>query len=254
MQINNKARRISQSKILPPTVSSGYWANRRAWDRWSIEDAGDFFSAHVHVNQREMTADRIRKMQDGIVVADLCCGTGKISYSILGLPNVSRLFSIEINPRSADIAREKIASHPEHEKSTIVVGDVYSEISNLPPLDCVVCLDALHHLPNIQMAIQLVHDKLKSGGLFIGNFVSSEQMKLIAVERNIEAKHWYLSFMTKLFGALRFFSPLWDYIGSKGCLRSRLYNEQEARDVIGSMFSITDFKSDNYHWFAAEKK
>lgn len=254
----SRVRYIDINKLsvegLPSTVSTEYWGQRRVWDRWDVERS-EGKNIPVHTRQREMTVSAIRQyVPENSVVVDACCGTGKISYDILGLDNVSQLISFDINGTAAETTKNALKSHSRSERSTVLNGNVYDVLSGLSDVGCVVCLDALHHLPDIKLALTSIHDSLAAGGIFIGNFLAAENVNKHVGEKRGTLNHYYLNYRAEVLRRLKFIPGLWSFIGRKGYVRMILLKQQQVKDLLESLFTIKEFKTDDYHWFVAQKK
>lgn len=238
---------------LPRTVSSEYWGKRRIWDRWFVE-ANEGNNIPVHVGQRDKTVDFIKTLPEGLNVLDLCCGTGKVSFSILDLPNVSRLTSVDISAQALEIARQHLQEHPNFQKVQIIHGNLYDSLETLSPMDCIVCLDALHHLPDIKSALVMIHQKLEDEGIFIGNFLSAQMAAKHVIEKRGFLQFCWEFSRAKSLKLMRYFKPIWGEIGRRGYVRMVLLNEQTVKDLLESLFTIKRFEKDDYFWFVAQKK
>lgn len=244
-----------QGKIIHPKSVAIYWKKTRIWDRWNVE-IKETRNKNIHICQRELSVDRLKKFEKSdIRVLDLCCGTGKVTYDLLNLPNVTEVVAVDINCNALNILKSKLGNHPNISKLTVIEGDVMQKktLADYGEFDAIICLDALHHLWNLPFALKIIYEKLSFEGLFIGNCLAKER----AVD-HVGAKcgkfRFYCNYLrAKVFIVFSFFKILWELSGRKGYVRIGLLKQKELVDLLEKRFTILEILSNHYHWFAVKK-
>jgi SAM-dependent methyltransferase len=203
---------LERGARLPESVSQ-YWATQRIWDRWDIE-TNETKNKEKHIQQRELTIDKIKNIvaQD-LRVADLCCGTGRITYDLISVPNVTEVLAIDINENALTLLTERLSSHPARYKLKLLNLDFMSEsiIHSLGKFDVVICLDSLHHLWNLPIALSRISQLLTRDGILIGNYLTAEKIPVHVAAKKGRRKYLRDLILAKLFIVLGFINWFWDF-------------------------------------------
>lgn len=240
---------------LPESVSQ-YWATHRIWDRWEIE-AFETKNRTEHIRQRKLTIDAIKDIASpGLRVLDMCCGTGRVAYDLLSLPNVCEVLAIDINERALSLLTKRLSNHPAKSKLRILNLDIMSEgaIASLGKYDVVICLDSLHHLWNLRIALSRISQLLKSNGVFIGNYLTAENMPDHAIAKKGRIKHLQDKILTRVFIFLGFFDWLWDFSGKSGIVRISWLEKNRLISLLNNEYAIVKSVYSDYFWFVARPK
>ncbi len=110
-------------------------------------------------------------VSEGKDVLDVACGTGVLISDYLAR-GVASVTAIDISPKMAAIAREKIPQ----EKVTVLCGDVEETVFDRL-FDCVVVYNAFPHFPDPERLIARLSALLKPGGtLTVAHGMSREKI------------------------------------------------------------------------------
>ncbi len=139
-----------------------YWA-ARYWDRDAAEqqpEIGDHYrSAKAEV---AMLIERYARDVDSVL--EVACGTGEFTRVLRERSNAKAITALDISARALEIA----ASRVRDDRVTFVEGDIW-KADDLGTFDVVICIDAIHHLGNVQDALARLKTFLRPGGVLIGN-------------------------------------------------------------------------------------
>jgi len=252
--MEEKPQEVLQSE-LPATVGS-YWQKRRVWDRY--EEENDPVIGKILQEQRELVVQAVREFaakQDKLVlVADLGCGTGKVAVDLMALDRVQSLLAVDIN----DLALRKVAAGAAQSglqnKLRFLSGDFY-ELNWKPDdrFDVVVCMDVLHHLPNLPRMLAMIKSRLTPGGIFVGNIRSRESAKKF-FDRYGLVKRWLIRIQPEVDRRLPAKSRIRRWLGSIGYFRIRVLTRRETETVLRDAgFGIREFATGYYHWFVCAR-
>jgi SAM-dependent methyltransferase/Tfp pilus assembly protein PilF len=245
--------------LLPKTIVS-YCRDRTIWDRWEVEEK-EFKNKETHIRQRELTVEELRKQPiREMRVLDLCCGTGKITDELLSLSNVKELVAVDVNPKALSMLRNSLDRDPDRDSKTkklrVIEADIMADgaLDSIGTFDVIVCIDALHHLWSLPIALSKIAKLLKADGLLVGNCLAKEHVAThVGAKRGIIGFFFQL-FRAELFKLLRFIRPLWDYSGIKGYVRIALYKQKDLDRILERRFTVVNKSSNDYHWFVAKKR
>jgi len=243
--------RAALQRELPPSVSS-YWQKRRVWDRY--EEENDPVIGKILQEQRELVVRAVREFAEqqarGITVADLGCGTGKVALDIMALERVETLLAVDIN----DLALRKVAAGAAQlslqNKLRFLSGNFYELNWKSDDLfDVVVCMDVLHHLPDIPRMLGIIRGRLKPGGSLVGNIRAREGTDLF-FGRYGPAKRWLIRIQPGVDRLLPQKSLLRRWLGSVGYFRIRTFPRSDAEKLLRDAgFNIRQIETGYYHWF-----
>lgn len=236
---------------LPPSVSS-YWQKRRVWDRY--EEENDPVIGRILQEQRELVVRAVREFAEQqarpITVADLGSGTGKVASDLMALERVETLLAVDIN----DLALHKVAAGAAQlglqNKLRFLSGDFYELNWKSDDLfDVVVCMDVLHHLPDLPRMFKVIKGRLKPGGVLVGNVRSRENAKVF-FDRYGLVKRWLIRIQPGVDRRLPQRSLLRRWLGSIGYFRIRTFPRGEAEKLLHDAgFNVRQFEAGYYHWF-----
>jgi ubiquinone/menaquinone biosynthesis C-methylase UbiE len=231
---------------------SGYWQKRRIWDRY--EEENDPVIGRIHQEQRELVVNAVRKFasrqEKPITVVDLGCGTGKVAIELMGIERVAGVLAVDIN----DLALRKVAAGAAQlglqAKFRFLSGDFYALDWKADDLfDVVVCMDVLHHLPDIPGMLGIILSRVKPGGVFVGNIRAREGTGVFFNRYGL-VKRWLICAQPGVDRVLPQKSFLRRWLGSIGYFRIRTFPRAEAEALLRDAgFDIQQFVTGGYHWF-----
>lgn len=147
-----------------PIVRAGAPAARKArfWDRIAVQYAADPIADMAGY---EATLRRVQ----GLLSADqhvleIGCGTGTTALRLA--PNTRRLLATDVSARMIAIAREKLTAEPVPQLS-FAVADAETPVAGHREYDAVLAFNLLHLVTDLDRALQLAMQALRSGGLLI---------------------------------------------------------------------------------------
>lgn len=238
-----------------PTTVSDYWRHRRVWDRWRVESF-ETNTRNEHIRQRQLTIEAVRSFtQTDLRILDLCCGTGKVSADLLPLQAVREVVALDISTQALGVLTEKLADHNDRAKLTVVHADFMGEIAPaIGEFDVIICLDALHHLPNLSDALQRITKLLAPGGCFIGNFLPYESLATHVSAKKGRAHFLYGNLQAKAIRRLSFIDSLWSLSGRRGLVRFLPLSATQVTSSIDAKFELLAAYSSDYLWFMTAHK
>jgi 2-polyprenyl-3-methyl-5-hydroxy-6-metoxy-1,4-benzoquinol methylase len=129
--------------------------------------------------------------QQGIIL-DIGCGFGLFSHYFLLTGTNRRMLSFDLQPRRIMLANKAAATLGTAERATFLTQNAL-EYPFEQPVDAIVTLDLLHHLPaaRVPQIIECCFRNLKSGGILL--------------VKDIETRSWFKVFFTWLLD--KFMSP-----------------------------------------------
>lgn len=240
--------------LLPETLAE-YWEHRRIWDRWDVE-MHERANEHVHVEQRELSVQTVRNLNaSDLRILDLCCGTGKVTDNLLNLENVKEVVALDISQKALDILQDRLGRTPGFYKLKIVRANAMNPATlvELGSFDVIICLDAIHHLSDLQLALKLIYERLAGGGIFIGNCLARERVAQHVKRKRGILQFYFRNIRATVFRLLSWNEPLWNYAGYNGYLMSLLTLE-ELKVRLEELFIIRKLVSNDYHWFTVSRR
>ncbi|MFH1209103.1 MAG: glycosyltransferase [Candidatus Omnitrophota bacterium] len=248
---------VSRAGTLPVSVKE-YWENLEGGfggDRLKIYQGA---VGRNRLRNHQNTLEILSKLGSGIQVAEVGVGWGQLSLDILSLPNVGKLYAVDIN--ASDLKELRLRtdlSRSEHLET--IKADIYDTqpLERVQNLDAIVSLETLWHLSDTRKAIEIFRDKLKPGGVLIVNFMPKGKALAIKIDNRGIAKGvlWFIFTSVLQFIHDHFSWPWFDHwVGVNGYLRSLYYSEKEIRELIESDFKIEEFHEDYYISIVAYKK
>jgi SAM-dependent methyltransferase len=252
--MEEKPQEVLQSE-LPASVGS-YWQKRRVWDRY--EEENDPIIGKILQEQRELVVQAVREFaakQDRLVlVADLGCGTGKVATDLMALDRVQNLLAVDIN----DLALRKVAAGAAQSglqnKLRFLSGDFYElNWKRDDYFDVVVCMDVLHHLPDVPRMLSIVRSRLKPGGIFVGN-IRAREGTAVFFNRYGLVKRWLIRIQPGVDRLVPAKSVIRRWLGSIGYFRIRTFRREAAESLLRNAgFDIGRLLTGPYHWFACTR-
>jgi len=236
---------------LPSTVSS-YWQKRRVWDRY--EEENHPIIGKILREQRELVVQAVREFAvargSPVAVADLGCGTGKVATDLMALETVQNLLAVDIN----DLALRKVAAGAAQlglqNKLRFLSGDFYAlQWKPDDRFDAVVCMDVLHHLPDIPRMLDIIRNRLKPGGVFVGNLRAREGTGVFFNRYGL-VKRWLIRIQPAVDRMLSARSIIRRWLGSIGYFRIRTFPRGETEALLRNAgFDVRQLETGYYHWF-----
>lgn len=242
------------NRLNPPTGSAAHWANERVWDRWQEESRPRV--GVVYQQQREKVARYLAGLPAPVTVLELCCGTGRLAYSLLSEENITAYRAVDINPQAIARLQEKLETHPRAGILQAEIGNVLEPATwrSARPVNVIICLDALHNLPwaSLPAIFEQAAGLLGPGGRFIGNYLSSENIDAHTINKHGRRGYWRVYGRLLLGKILTYVHPA--LAGKKGMLRTGTIYRQELTALLEQFFTIEQLETGIYHWFVAAKK
>ena len=144
-------------------------------DNKVINDFGEEWDRFSYLSDKEMLSIKnqfLRYIQPlpedllnrgEIVAADFGAGTGRWSYFLKDY--CRRIYVLEPSKKAFEVCRQRFLLDA---KVTLLNQSVEENSIERDTLDLAVSLGVLHHIPDTQLAINSIHDKIKPGGYFLG--------------------------------------------------------------------------------------
>lgn len=240
---------------LPLSVRN-YWQKRRIWDRYQEERHPVI--GRILREQRELTVaavgDFAAQRTAQVDVADLGCGTGWIACDVMALERVHSLVAADINPRALIKLAAGAAKLGLEEKLRTRAGDLYQlDWGEAESFDVILCVDALHHLPDIPRMLAGIRSRLKGDGAFIGNIRAREGTAKF-FSRYGPINRTLIGVQPVVDRVLPERSRLRNWLGSIGYFRIRTFRRSEVEHLLeDGGFRIERMNSGFYHWFVGAK-
>lgn len=159
-----------------------YWS-ARFWDREEVESRpmlGDDFRA-----QKERIADYIKQYGDGADrVLEFACGTGEFTEMSARLTSAEEIIATDISEQAVRITRERV----QHPGLRMVRADFWEPI-DLAPAPLVLCVDAIHHMGNVERVLTRLKEFVEPGGVFVGNLWTIDNFHEYQRTRYGELRH-----------------------------------------------------------------
>jgi SAM-dependent methyltransferase len=145
-----------------PPEGRDYWS-ARYWNRDEAEShpvlGTDFHAQKAQVGELLTTYG-----QDAATVLEFACGTGAFTAMAATLTPATQIVATDISQHALDVATNRVTSP----QVKFIRGDFWADAA-LPQADLVMCLDAIHHLGDVAMALARLRSFVAPGGVFIGN-------------------------------------------------------------------------------------
>lgn len=239
------------NRLNVPQDSNRHWQTARVWDRWLEESRPRVGLAYAA--QRQKTAALVAALDSPLTVLELCCGTGRLAFDLLHSPNVAHLFEVDISPAAIDRLQTQLQAHPRQLSLEAWVGNVLQlpAAPNRQRFDVIICLDALPNLswsalPGLFEQVSLM---LKPGGLFVGNYLSSENIDAHTANKHGQLGYWRIVGRLLLGTLLSRVRP--SLAGQKGLLRTGTAYRADVQQLLEASFTVRHLETGVYHWFAA---
>lgn len=242
-------------KPLPASVKD-YWQKRRVWDRYQ-EEQHPTIGAMLR-EQRLITVATVRDfaaLRPGPVdVADLCCGTGWIANDLMQLGRLHSLLAADVNEEALHRLETEATRLGLQNKLQTRSGDLYRmDWGAEKSFDVILCMDALHHLPDIPGMLEGIRARLKDDGIFVGNIRAKEGANQF-FDRYGPLKRTLIRMQPLMDRVLAERSALRRWLGSIGYFRILTFSKVEVERLLAeSGFSIQQSASGGYHWFVCGK-
>lgn len=238
-------------RLAIPAASTAHWEQARIWDRWQ-EEFHPRVGA-VYQEQRDKVVNYLSRLARPLTVLELCCGTGRLAYDLLGVAHVTRLDAVDINPQAIAQVQERLQTHPRFailktQTANVLEFDTWAAQG---PWDIIICLDALPNLPRpvLPSLWRQIALSLNPGGYFIGNYLSSEN-----IDAHTARKHGRLGYV-RVYGRLllgkmlAYLDPA--FVAQKGLLRTSTLYQEELIGLLTPVFKVACLETGTYHWFVA---
>lgn len=236
-------------KMVIPAASATHWEQARIWDRWQ-EEFHPRVGA-VYQEQRHKVINYISRLARPVTVLELCCGTGRLAYDLLSVAHVTRVDAVDINPQAMVQVKERLQTHPRFTILRTHVANIldFDAWATQGPWDVIICLDALPNLPRpaLPALFRQISSSLHSGGCFIGNYLSSEN-----IDAHTARKHGRLGYL-RIYGrlllgkTLAYINPT--FVAQKGFLRTSTLYQDELINQLTPVFKVERLETGSYHWF-----
>ena len=139
-----------------------YWA-KRFWDRDGAEEHPEL--REHFLAQKDAVAELIEEYGTGVErVLEFCCGTGEFTRIAAERTPVRTITALDISAQGLERARARV----KHDDARFVQGDFWAD-NGLQPTELVVCVDAIHHLGNLEDVLARLRSFLEPDGVLIGN-------------------------------------------------------------------------------------
>ncbi len=210
-----------------PPDGKDYWA-ARFWDRESAEHhpiLGPEF-----LRQKDSIAEYIRKYgRDAGSVLEFACGTGAFTQLAAEHTPATKITALDI---SAD-ALERARAHVRHPNLRLVQGDFWQD-NDLGTGDVVMCLDAIHHLGDVEQVLNRMKTFIAPGGVFIGNLWIGDHFHEFERKRYGVAGHLYrtAAFLGTAL-SIRLSRGGW----KTGAYRTQVITSEKGNEILERVFS-----------------
>jgi SAM-dependent methyltransferase len=236
-----------------PRTCATYWQEHRVWDRWLVEEE-ELANRAEHVRQRERTISELEAMGPRLIrVIDLCCGTGRVTYDILGLPHVAEVVAADISPSALSVLADRLTDRADACRLAIRTVDVMGDLDaeDLGRFDVVVCLDALHHLWDLDAALLRIDQLLAPGGLLIANYFAREGAAGHVIRKKGRWAFWRDYWIAQIACSVRFLGPVWNLAGRRGFVRMSFLAADDVLALVQDRYQVVTVERSDYLWFVA---
>lgn len=229
--------------LLHPSVTA-YWKNN-AWDRRDFEKSplGEKFT-----RQRLLVSKFVKNYEPENILI-LCCGAGYVARDLENIKFTRKIIAIDLNEESCEKVKLIIGR-----KKVIVLNENIYNINYSNRFDAVVCLDALHHLPDQETILYKVYKSLKPEGVFIGNYFGKELFVPWMIKKHGILKYHAINTRHHISRFLLDHHVLPEAFAKRGWMKTFLFNRKAVINQLAeSHFSIESLISDEWHFFVAKK-
>lgn len=213
-------------KDVPPD-GRAYWG-ARFWDRDSAE-RHDVLGDEFRRQKQTVRGYLQRSGADAGRVLEVACGTGEFTKITSEVTAAREIVAVDISAQGLEIARGRV----NHDNLRLVLGDFWADLG-LAPADLVVCIDAIHHLGEVQQVLERLAGFIAPGGTLVGNLWIADHYHDFGRKRYGAAAH--------LVRTAGFFGTAVMIRASGGRLRTGSYRTQllsstELRKILHKTFS-----------------
>lgn len=144
-----------------------YWA-KRFWDR---DRAEEHLELREHfLAQKTAISELIGEYGTGVErILEFCCGTGEFTRIAAERTSARTIIALDISAQGLERARARV----DHGDVRFVQGDFWAD-HDLAPTELVMCIDAIHHLGNLEDVLARLRSFVKPGGVLIGNLWTAD--------------------------------------------------------------------------------
>ncbi|WP_306364998.1 bifunctional 2-polyprenyl-6-hydroxyphenol methylase/3-demethylubiquinol 3-O-methyltransferase UbiG [Nocardia sp. CC227C] len=209
-----------------PPDGRAYWA-ARFWDRDAVE-------AHPEISgdlelQKKAIAEYFRSYAGDVgTVVEFGCGTGLFTQMSAELTPAKQITALDISKQGLELTRRRV----NHDDLRLIEGDFWSE-HGLGKADLVVCVDAIHHLGDVEAVLRRLHSFVRPGGLFIGNAMILDEFHDFQRRRYGHAGHLL---RTSLFLASAVMVKLTGGRVNTGAYRTQLRHSADIGNLLSRIF------------------
>ena len=100
-----------------------------------------------------------------MTLVDIGCGVGTLPYLLARQNPHATVIGVDISEQSIDWAREHY--EPQLDNLSFAVGSVENLASNYREVDLITCVGALHHFPDLRVAVEQIMGALAGQGGFL---------------------------------------------------------------------------------------
>jgi SAM-dependent methyltransferase len=241
----SKALSVTVSQL--PNNARHKWSSC-IWDRWSAEGNPNLRSWLVE--QRQRTIEAVKELKGPVVVLEPGCGTGRITWDLLHLPNVQRVIAWDMSSLAISKAKLKLHRHPASEKLELYAGDVSDfklHILNIAEKSknitiVFVCLELLFHLPQLNVLFDEMRLYLPKGSVVVANLKTRGGLLFQSVKTrglNSALRIYLLTILYLLTG----------FPDSIPCVCA--HDLKAIQDLLNGFAEHRVVSDELYHWFVA---
>lgn len=128
-------------------------------------DRGNSPSQKVFLTSRWLPAvpGLVDRLEKGIRVADVGCGSGTAAIAMAGAFPESRVFGYDVSPESLAVARGRAEGVPNVEFHIYAADEIPVD----PGFDLITAFDVIHDLPNPLAGMTRIREALRDGGQYL---------------------------------------------------------------------------------------
>lgn len=145
-----------------------YFRDPRRVTAWWRPKEGRYWFWH---EQEFRIIDRYLQVNPLWKVLDAACGQGRFARYFA--KKGCRVRGLDINVAMLGIARAEARCEGVSGNIEFVEGDIETFSRNNVGFDVVLCMDALDHMGDLNLAVKRLADSVKPGGIFIGTYTSA---------------------------------------------------------------------------------
>jgi SAM-dependent methyltransferase len=145
-------------------------------------DRGNSPSQRVFLTSRWLPGvpELVERLEEGIRVADVGCGTGTAAILIASAYPSSVVFGFDVSEDSLAVARERAQDLPNIEFALASVEEIPTE----PGFDLITSFDVIHDLVDPAAALRRIREALRPGGVYL----MMEPRASSRLEENLDAR------------------------------------------------------------------